>query len=104
VLVESTSKVVSVDSSAGTLVRNSGRVGSTVTTPQTLEYNKPGQGWFFRPAATPQASDGTVASVRQAWFLPLRGMGLTAYHLPATSNSGNLSSNVVFGLNVAKQP
>jgi hypothetical protein len=31
-------------------------------------------------------------------------MGLTAYHLPATSNSGNLSSNVVFGLNVAKQP
>jgi hypothetical protein len=104
VLVESTSKVVSVDSSAGTLVRNSGRVGSTVTTPQTLEYNKPGQGWFFRPAATPQASDGTVASVRQAWFLPLRGMGLTAYHLPATSNSGNLSSNVVFGLFVAKQP
>lgn len=103
-LVEGTSKVVSVDSTAGTLVRNSGRVGITVTTPQKLEYNKPSQGWFYRPAATPLDSEGKVATVREAWYLPLRGMGLTAYHVPATNNSGNLSSNVIFGLTVAKQP
>jgi hypothetical protein len=95
--------VVSVDSAAGTLVRNTAKDGSSVTEPQTLQYNFGRNGTRYRPAASATASDGTVAVVRETYFLPLRGFGLTPYYSPATSGSG-ATSNAVSGMAVEKQP
>ena len=89
--------------SGSTLVRNTSNDASTVTAPQTLEYNRARNGYFHRLAASVTASDGSAATVRENWALPLRGFGLTTYYLPATSGTGT-SANAVFGLAVAKQP
>ena len=98
-----TNTIVSVNSSAGTLLRNTSNGASTVTVPQTLEFNRARNGYFHRLAASVTASDGSAAAVRENWALPLRGFGLTTYYLPATSGTGT-SANAVFGLAVAKQP
>jgi hypothetical protein len=98
-----THTIASVDSTAGTLVRNTAKDGSTVTAPETLEYNRSRNGYFHRPAATATASDGTPTSVREAWLLPLRGFGMTGFYLPGTSGTG-ATSNAFFGLSVSKQP
>ena len=98
-----THTVVSVNSTAGTLVRNTANDGSTVTVPQTLEYNKARNGYLHRLPATTAASNGSAATVRELWALPLRGFGLTTYYVPATSGTGT-SANAVFGVSVQKQP
>lgn len=102
-LNDRTHTVASVNASAGTLVRNSTSDGGTVTVPETLEYNQSRNGYVHRPAATATASNGVATPVREAWFLPLRGFGLTAYYVPGTSGNG-ATSNAVFGLSVSKQP
>jgi hypothetical protein len=98
-----THTVASVNTNAGTLVRNTSAVGSSVTVPQTLEYNQARNGYLHRPAAAATASDGSAATVREFWALPLRGFGVTAVYLPATSGTGT-SSNALFELSVSKQP
>ena len=98
-----TNTVASVNTGAGTLVRNTANDASTVTAPQTLNFNQARSGYFYRPAASVTASNGSTATVRELWAMPLRGFGLTPYYLPATSGSG-ASSNALFGVSVAKQP
>jgi hypothetical protein len=98
-----THTVASVNSTAGTLVRNTAADGSTVTAPQTLEYNKARDGYLHRVAATATASDGSLVNVREFWALPMRGFGLTGVYLPGTSGTG-ASSNAIFELSIAKQP
>jgi len=98
-----THTVASVNATAGTLVRNSANDGSSVTVPQTLQYNQSRNGYIHRPAATTTASNGSAATVREAYLLPLRGFGLTPYYLPATSGTG-ASSNASFGVSVGRQP
>jgi hypothetical protein len=98
-----THTVASINSAAGSLVRNTAKDGSTVTEPQTLEYNQARNGYHHRPAATTTASDGSAVTVREQWSLPLRGFGLTPYYLPPTSGSG-ATANAIFGVSVGKQP
>ena len=98
-----THTVASVDSAAGTLVRNTAKDGSTVTEPQTLAYNQARNGYHHRPAATVTASNGSAATVRESWSLPLRGFGVTASYLPTTSGTGN-GANALFSFAVSKQP
>jgi hypothetical protein len=95
--------IASVNSAAGTVLRNATTNGSAVAVPETLEYNKARDGYFHRPAATATASDGSTVTVRENWVMPLRGFGISPYALPATSGSG-ASSNAIFGVSVAKQP
>ena len=98
-----THTVASVNTTAGSLVRNTSNDAGTVTVPQTLEYNKARNGYLHRPAATTAASDGSAATVREIWALPLRGFGMTVVYVPATSGTGT-SSNALFELSIAKQP
>lgn len=95
-----TNTVVSVNTTAGTLVRNaSANDAGTVTFPQTLQYNVSRNGYIYRPAASVTASDGSAVTVREAYLLPLRGMGMQTYYLPATTPT---ATNAVFGVSVAK--
>jgi hypothetical protein len=98
-----THTVASVNTTTGTLVRNTAADTSTVTAPQTLEYNKARDGYLHRVAATATASDGSLVNVREFWALPLRGFGMTAVYLPGTTGTG-ASSNAFFELSVSKQP
>lgn len=100
-LYSRTNTVASVNGS--TVVRNTANDASTVTAPQTLQYNVGRNGFIYRPAAVVTASNGSTATVREAYLLPLRGFGLTAYYLPATAGAGT-TANALFGLSVAKQP
>ena len=97
-----THTVTSVNTGAVSLVRNTAPNGSTVTVPQTLQYNVARNGYIYRPAATTTNSSGASANVREVHLLPLRGMGLTPYYLPATTGTG--ASSALFGLSVARQP
>ena len=97
-----THTVASLNTGAASLVRNTAANGSTVTVPQTLQYNVARNGYIYRPAATVTNSSGASANVREAYLLPLRGFGLTPYYLPATTGTGALPA--LFGLSVARQP
>ena len=98
-----TNTVVSVNAAAGTL-QNSARNDSTlVSTPQTIEYNVSRNGYTHRVAGPATLSDGSSIVVRELYTLPLRGIGLTVYHLPATTGTG-ASSNALYGVSAARQP
>lgn len=97
-----TNTTTAVDSTAGSYSRNSASNGSTVTVPQTVVQNSGRAGYAHRLGATGvTASDGSTTNVREGWFLPLKGFGLTAIYLPNSSTGA--SSNARFGLSV-KQP
>ena len=98
-----THTVGSLNTGAVSLVRNTAANGSTVTVPQTLQYNVARNGYIYRPTATATNSSGATVAIREAYLLPLRGFGLTAYYLPATTGTG-ATSNAGFGISVAKQP
>jgi hypothetical protein len=102
-LYSRTRTVVSLNSATGSATRNTASNGSSVTFPETFYFNPGRNGTVVRPAASATASDGTVVVVRESYSLPLKGFGLTAYYLPATSGSG-ATSNAISGIAVAKQP
>ena len=88
--------------SGSTLVRNTSSDASTVTVPQSLQYNQARNGYIFRPGATATASDGSSRAVFEGFFLPLRGFGLAPFYQPATTGTG--SSPAQFGISVTRQP
>ena len=95
-----TNTVTSV--SGSTLVRNTSNDASTVTAPQTLQFNQARNGYVYRPGATVTASDGSSRAVRELFSLQLRGFGLTPYYAPPTTGTG--ASPALFGMSVTKQP
>ena len=99
-LYASTNIVTSV--SGSTLVRNTSNDASTVTAPQTLQFNQARNGYVYRPGATVTASDGSSRAVRELFSLQLRGFGLTPYYAPPTTGTG--ASPALFGMSVTKQP
>lgn len=94
-----TNTVTTLDTTGVSYGRNSSSNGSSVTVPQTIALNNARNGYSHRAAAAVTASDGSAASVREAYFLKLKGFGLTAVYLPATG----ANSNARFGLSV-RQP
>ncbi len=95
-----TNTVVSVDTVAGSLVRNTANDGSTVTVPQTIQYNKARAGHTYRPGANVTNSAGSPATVREVYSLPLSGFGVTPYYLLPNSTA----PAALFGLSVTRQP
>ncbi|WP_373714393.1 hypothetical protein [Roseateles sp.] len=80
--------VASVDSAAGSYVRNNVVNFSTgVTRPETLQINQPRPGLVYRvPAGSVPLSDGSGNStVREFYSLPLRGMGLSVVALTSSN-------------------
>lgn len=79
---ESANTVISVDGTANSYVRS--RKTTTGTSfNETVQINKPRDGYAFRPAATPTASDGSTVTVREWTALGMRGMGLSGLSLPS---------------------
>ncbi len=78
--------VVSVDTAAGSFLRNAVSNFSTgVTRPETLVVNSLREGYVRRLPATVTQSDGTTAAVSEFITLPMRGMDLTPVALPAAN-------------------
>jgi hypothetical protein len=102
-LYSRTRTILSVDPASSTVFRNSANNGSSVTYPETVQYNGGRNGTTYRQAASVTASDGTTVQVREAFSLPLLGFGVTPYYLPPTSGSG-AASNALFGVAVVMQP
>ncbi len=98
-----TQTVTLADASTGRVERRVTRDGNPVTSPETLFFNQSRNGYLHRPAASVVASDGSAANVRELRSLPLRGLGMNAYFLGATTGSG-ATSNALFGISVARQP
>ena len=85
-----------------TLLRNTSNDASTVTVPQSLQYNQARNGYLFRPGTTATAGDGNNRAVFEGFFLPMRGFGLTPSYAPATT--GTSASPAQFGISVSRQP
>ncbi len=86
----STAVIVSVDTVAGTFLRNNSTGTPGVTRPETMYANNPRPGYRFRAGTPVTASDGSTQTPRAQYTLQLRGMGVTPVAYPAA-----------FGLSVA---
>jgi len=77
--------VVSVDTTAGTWLRNQSS-GATLanTHPETFSLNTPRNGYNFRAGGTALAVDGTTANVSEITALSMRGMGFSPLLIPAS--------------------
>lgn len=79
--------ILSVDTTAGSWVRNSANnVGLTNTHAETLFGNNPRNGFTFRAPGSAPAADGTTATISEFTALGLRGMGLSPLLLPASKS------------------
>ena len=78
--------VVSVDTAAGSFLRNAVTNFSTgVTRPETLVVNSLREGYVRRLPATVTQSDGTTSTVSEFFTLSMRGMDFTPVALPAAN-------------------
>ena len=79
----SSSTVQSVDTAAGSWVRQQHSADGTLDYSETLFANNPRDGYTFRPAATAMTAAGTAVQVREFDNLVLRGMGFNALAIPS---------------------
>lgn len=75
-LGESANTIASVTAATGTVVRTRQTAGGA-TYSETVHINDPRNGYNFRVAATPTASDGSTVTVREFTSLSMRGMGFS---------------------------
>ncbi len=73
--------VLSVDAAAKTWLR-SRRTASGALYTETLAASTPREGYTFRAASTPSASDGATVNVREFTAMGLKGMGISPLSLP----------------------
>jgi hypothetical protein len=71
-----------VDSAAGSFLRDQSTGGQDFTRPETLFINNPRDGFNFRVGGPVTTSINTSVTVGEFTALPLRGMGLSAVVLP----------------------
>ena len=79
----SSSTIQSVDTAAGSWVRQQHSPDGAFDYSETLSANNPRDGYTLRPAATTAAVGGTPVQIREFDALVLRGMGLSAIVIPS---------------------
>ncbi|MFT3818667.1 MAG: hypothetical protein QM750_13675 [Rubrivivax sp.] len=79
----SSNTTLSVDTAAGSYLRQAGTVGQNTMHPETVMINSPRDGYNNRLAATVTNSAGASENVSEWTLLTLRGIGMTPLILPA---------------------
>lgn len=79
----STNTISSVDTAAGSFLRQQNLSGQNFTRPETLFINNPRNGYNFRVGGTVTTSTGTTVNVNEFTALTLRGMGASVLVQPA---------------------
>ena len=80
----SSNTIRSLDTSAGSFLRDQRTGVQDFTRPETLFINTPRNGYATRVGATVVASNNTSVTVSEFTSLPLRGMGMSALVLPTS--------------------
>jgi hypothetical protein len=91
-----THTISSVDTSAGSFVRQTGTYGSTATHPETILLNNPYNGFNFRDFASGVAvNGGGTTSVRQGYFLKTGSNGVTVVLQPFQATGSKAAKLVI---------